>query len=179
MSRRSNREKFLMLMGGCVILSVVSYYLAFSRTLTARAQYVALEEKMQGVQSLSSELDRWQNLNARLDEKLGGEQVLAGFHESLLNSVGRFCDKKNLTLTEFSEPFEGEDGGYTVETIVLTIEGGYKPLLELVYHLETQFRGGRVASVSFVKKKDYRKNREELFVEMYVQKIKMKEDENI
>ncbi len=174
----SNKRKFYLLIVGVVILAFASYSLAISKTFEARSQYVDLSKKIEVAKSLSSDLEKWQSLNTQLDGRLGGELVLSGFQENLLGSVGKFCSEKDLTLFDFSEPFEGNEGGYSIETIVLKIEGDYKPLLELVHHLETDFKGGKVASVSFFKEKNYRKNREELFLELYIQKVKIQKDEN-
>ncbi len=178
-NKKSNKQKFIVLVAASVVLALASYFLSISKTLEARSEHVSLTQKMAGADRIAPEIAKWMALNEQLDDRLGGQQVLSGFHEILLGSVGKYCNQKDLTLTDFSEPFEGEDGGYLVETIVLTIEGGFKPLLGLVHHLETQFRGGKVASVSFIKKKNYRKNREELFLEVYVQKIKMKKNEDL
>lgn len=177
--RFSNKHKFFGLVAGLLVVSLVAYALALSKTMDERKKYVALNEKVHDLSSLNTELQRWRSLNAELDSKLGGEFVLSGFQESLLASVGQFCQTKDLTLSDFSEPFEGQEGAYTIETIIITIQGRYKPLLELVHHMENQFKGGKVASVSFYKEKNYRKNREELFLEMYIQKVKVNKDENI
>ncbi len=174
----SNKKKFYLLIAMVVVFSIASYALAISKTVEERSTYVELTEKMLGAKSLTVDLQKWKALNLQLDGRLGGEMILSGFQENLLGSVGKFCSQNDLTLSDFSEPFEGHEGGYSIETIILKIEGDYKPLLQLVHHLETGFKGGKVASVLFATEKNYRKNREELFLELYIQKVKIQKDEN-
>lgn len=173
----SHKQKFYLLIAGLIAILILAYNLAISKTWDEYHEYRQLKEKLTDLSSLNMNLKSWRDRNQELDSKLGGEMIIAGFHESLLNTVGKFCEENDITLSEFSEPFEGIDGGYAVETIILTMQGGYKPLLKLVHHLETNFKGGRIASVQFIKEKNYRKNREELFLKMYVQKVKKKGDE--
>ena len=175
----SNKKKFYLLIFGVIILGLASYSFAIGKTIDEHRQFANLSDKVEVAKSLTADLKKWQALNHQLDERLGGEMVLSGFQESLLGSVGKFCSQKDLTLSDFSEPFEGFEGGYSIETIILKIEGDFKPMLELVHHLETRFKGGKVASVSFFKEKNYRKNREELFLELYIQKVKIYKDENV
>lgn len=172
------QKKFYILAGGLGLLLILCYQFSISRAVQEYFIYREYKSKSEIIANLSSELKDWSERNRKLDEQLGGQYFNQGFQESLLHEVGEFCDEYHLTLAEFSEPFEGEDGGYFVETILLTIEGKYKPLLQLMHHLETEFRGGRIASAEFLKEENFKTRREELFLKLYVQKIKKKEDED-
>ncbi len=173
------QRKFYMLIGGMLLMVLMAYQFSWSRTLSEISTYKEYKRKDRMIANLDRDLKKWGEMNRELDERLGGQNITQGFQEGLLNEVGFFCDRNRLKLSDFSEPFEGEDGGYKVETIILTIEGSYKPLLKLMYHLETNFKGGRVASAEFLKEKNFKTQRDELFLKMYVQKIKKKDDEDI
>ncbi|MGB0176702.1 MAG: hypothetical protein ACPF9D_06030 [Owenweeksia sp.] len=171
------QKKFYMLAGGLLLLLILSYQFSISRTVNEFRMYRDYQEKKEMIANLDGDLKSWSERNRQLDQQLGGQYFTQGFQEGLLKEVGGFCNRNKLKLAEFSEPFEGEDGGYFVETIILTIEGDYKPLLRLMHHLETRFKGGRIASAEFVKQENFKTRREELFLKLYVQKIKKKEDE--
>ncbi|HBF21464.1 MAG: hypothetical protein CMI36_05175 [Owenweeksia sp.] len=172
------QKKFYLLAGGLFLLLILSYQFSISRTVEELTTYRDYKAKNALIANLGNEMKTWSERNRKLDEQLGGEYFTQGFQESLLHEVGSFCNRNRLKLAEFSEPFEGEDGDYRVETIVLTIEGDYKPLLKLMHHLETGFKGGRIASAEFLKEENFKSHREELFLKLYVQKIKKKEDED-
>lgn len=174
--KTSYKQKFLLLAAGVLVLLLCSYYLSVQKTLGLRSEFLGLSQKSEDIESIHQDMARWQTLNASMDQKLGGDYVLAGFQESLLSAVGSYCENHDVVLAEFSKPFTGSEGGYEIETVILTLEGPFKALLQLVHHLETGFKGGRVSSVEFVKEKDYRKNKDELYLRLYVQNVR--QDEN-
>ncbi len=176
--KRTYKEKFYLICIAFVALMILSYFLAISKTLSEREKFSLLTQKHKQVQNLSSELKKWSNLSQQLDVSLGGQEFYLDFHEGLLSSVGTFCHENQIQLVEFSEPFEGIDESYSVETIVLKFQGKYHPLLKLVHHLEETFKGGKISSASFTKEKNFKKNREELFLELYIQNIKLISDES-
>lgn len=171
------QKKFLILLGGFLLLIILSYQFSIKRTFAEKTVYKKLKSKTEKIANLDYDLRNLSNLNTALDNKLGGESTFKGFQENLLHEVGQFCHNNKLIFSEFSEPFKGIDGGYWVETIILKVQGKYKPLLKLVHHLENSFGGGKLASTQFIKEKNFKTNKEELFLKLYVQKINKKDDE--
>lgn len=169
------QKKFLLLCGGLLVFLILAYQLSFKKALEEWRSNDELIEKSEFIANLDVEMMKWNRLNSDLESRFGNT-IDQSFHESLLNMVGNFCDDNKLTLTEFSEPFEGTDEGYSVETIILTIQGKYKPLLQLLHSLETKFQGGKISSVQFLKERNFRTGRDELFLKLYVQKIKKKDE---
>ena len=53
------------------------------------------------------------------------------------------------------------------------VEGNYSNLLKMVYELERNKKTGRLASVNFRKKKDYRKNKEFLSATIFLQNYEL------
>lgn len=164
-----------MLCGGLVVLLVCAFYMSFSQTLASYTEFKTLEEKNKSIKSLTRDLQHWQSLNHQIDQSFGGQDVLSGFQEALLGSVGLFCEKHNLVFTEYLEPFEGVDGGYRVETIVIRVQGDFKSLLKLLHYLQTSFKAGKVSSAEFLKERNFKKNKDELYLKMYVQKVRKDE----
>jgi hypothetical protein len=165
------QKKFYLLVGGFFVLLVLSYQFSFKRMFKEQSEHKKLVAKSVQIANLDFDLRNLSQLNSDLDEKLGGSGNFKGFQENLLHEVGEFCDKNKITLTEFSEPFMGLDNGYQVETIILKVEGKYKALLRLTHHLETSFGGGKISSAQFIKEKNFKTNKEELFLTLYMQKI--------
>jgi len=170
------QKRFFMLVGATLLLLFFSYQWSFKKAAQEKKMHTQLKEKQALITNLGSEMQKWNELNRQVDTQFGSG-VIQSFHENLLNAVGNFCEKNRLTLSEFSEPFTGNDGGYQVETIILTIEGSFIPLLELIYMLETEFKGGKIASVDFYKKKNFKTGKDELFLKLYMQKINKQNDE--
>lgn len=169
------QRKFFFLAGGIAFLLILSYPLSIQKAFTEMSRNRALKEKSVSIAGLGTSLQQWKNMNEILDEELGGSDSYSGFQERLLHETGQFCSANELKLEEFSEPFEGTDGDYLVETIIIHIEGRFKPLLRLVHHLEQSFKGGKISSADFHREKNFRTNKDELFLRLYVQKIRRKD----
>lgn len=166
------QRKFLFLSLGLMVLVVLAYYLSISRTIEQLALHGELSRKVTQVQDVERDLSKLKAQRSELPQHVGDGQVALGdFNHQLLHTVGQFCEKNDLLLADFAEPKIGVDKGYEVETGILTIGGDYKKLLQLVALLQRDFKMGSVVSIDFVKEKNYRKNVEELFVKVYVQKI--------
>lgn len=171
------QKRFYILLVSALVLIVLSYHLSIKKTLMARAEYEELLIKEAQIASLDSDLLKWTELNQLLDTKFGNNGAYLDFQENLLHQVGEFCHKNKLVLSEFSEPFSGVDGNYEVETIILKIQGRFHPLLKLLHNLEDEFSGGKISSVAFLREKNFKTNKEELFLKLFVQKINKKDDE--
>lgn len=171
------QKRFLVLCAGLTILSILSYKLSFSKTVEAMKVNTQLEEKVGRISGLDNELLKYKQMTAGLVGEHSGSGVGSfDFNQGLLDKVGRFCEDKKLVLVEYAEPLRGEEKGYTIETGMITVEGEFKPLLELLHRLQNEFKLGSVVAADFEKEQNYRRNREELFVKIYVQKISKNED---
>ena len=171
------QKRFFLLMLGILVMVVLSYHLSIKKTLYAAREHKELLDKKQQIANLDYDMRKWNELNKSMDTKFGGYGAYLDFQENLLHEVGEFCHSNKLILSEFSEPFTGVDGGYEVETINLKIQGKFHPLLKLLHHLESNFKGGKISSAEFIKEKNFKTNKEELFLKLYVQKINKKDDE--
>lgn len=166
------QRRFLLLISGLLALLIIAYSLSFSRTFEQLALHRELRLQIDQVQHVEQDLAKLKAMSSQLSSQMREGQMTPGdFNHELLHTVGHFCEEKGLLLADFAEPTIGMDKGYEVETGILTIGGDYKKLLQLVSLLQHDFKIGRVVSVDFVKEKNYRKNVEELFVKIYVQKI--------
>lgn len=157
--------------------AVVSYHLSFKRAIHEYQESKRLENLSVDIENLDDQILYWKSLNLELDNSFGNINNIDNFQENLLNELGYLCDSLKLILVDFSEPFKGIERSYEVETIILKIQGPFHPLLKLVHHIENSFAGGSISSVHFELQKNYKKNIEELFLTLYVQKIKKVENE--
>lgn len=168
----NHQKKFWVLCVCLLLLSIASYQMSFSKTIEAQSYYSELIGKHERIVGLNKELTKYRQLTGGLSGDFVNSTKGSGdFNHILLDKVGRFCEERRLVLVEFSEPLKGIEKGYSIETGVITVEGDFKPLLELLNGLQNDFKMGRVVAADFEKEMDYRKNREQLFAKIYVQKI--------
>jgi hypothetical protein len=163
-------KKLIILALSLLIGAFLAYQLSLKKAISAYAEYKKLRDVETRSGTITAELQLWQKKVVELDA-LTGTDILQGFEANLLNTIGLFCESRKLKVERFVEPYIGEQNGYRVETILIEVQGNFKSLLSLLHHLETDFKGGRISSVAFQKKKNYKKRKDELFLEIYVQNI--------
>jgi hypothetical protein len=173
----NSKKRFFILLAGFFIALFLAYKLSFKKALEAYREHHSLTELDKRAWQVETDLETWRAKSRALDNRLGTSTAL-GFEENLLNMVGLFCEEHKLDVDLFDQPAIGLQNGYRVETIMLKISGGFKELLSLLFHLERNFRSGRIASVSFEKEMNYKRGVEELYLKLYVQNIKPADNEH-
>ncbi len=168
---KSNKRKFFTLIGGLFLILFLAYKLSFKKAIAEYQRHTALQQVEEQSWQVQKDLELLQVKSQTLDNQLGSSKAW-GFEENLLNAVGLFSEENGLDVDLFSEPAIGTQNGYRVETIIVKVRGDFKTLLSLLHYMEKTFRSGRIASVSFEKQMDYKRNREELYIKMFVQNIK-------
>jgi hypothetical protein len=160
------KNRFLLI--GIVLLAFISYRMAFRNTINVCSGINSLEEQLKLADHAPQKVAGLQARLAGMDQVLGRSQS----ESTLLGVVTDYCQKNNVALREFPKTIEKTQGEYQVETNFFVIEGGFIKLLELLYLLEQKNRVGKVASVNFSTKKDYKTKALNLTAIIYVQNVK-------
>ena len=69
--------------------------------------------------------------------------------KNLLGITGNYCNQTDIKLKEYKPLAVSGADSMQVLTRNITVEGGFKDCLRLVYELETKYKAGRVSSVLF------------------------------
>ncbi len=108
-----------------------------------------------------------------IDHVLGTSQRAdTNVQQQLLGIVTDYCQKRDVVLREFPKTIQKTQEDYLVETNIFTVEGDFIKLLELVYLLEQKSRIGKIASVNFLSKKDFKTKSLALTATIYLQNVK-------
>jgi len=170
------KKKNRLLIAGIVLLSFISYRMAFRNTFNVYTGINSLEEQLKLADDAPQKVAGLQARLAGMDQVLGrgqsGWKSDTGIQQSLLGIVTDYCQKNNVTLREFPKTIQKAQGEYLVETNFFVVEGGFIKLLELLYLLEQKNRAGKVASANFSTKKDYKTKALNLTSTIYVQNVK-------
>lgn len=164
----SYKQKFLVLLGIIVMLSMAAYKRSFKLTINAYNEYQELNEKLNYINSSSSnirELDAEINFLDNLIGKEGMEPELV--QQEILNFVTN--QDKDIDVYKIEEIHEASDNKFLIYSNQLTIEGAFEDLLKIVYEFEKKFQYSRVVHVNFFKKKDFRTKRVKLYAKIIFQ----------
>ena len=115
-----------------------------------------------------------------LERSMGREATLRGeiaeksVQAFVLDYVVEYCEKNDIVIREYPQPFQTEENDYVLETNRLILKGNFPKILGLVYSIEQKFRVGKVSSLRFYKNRNNSNNTVELLADMYIQTIKPK-----
>lgn len=164
-----------LLIAGAFTLLYLIYVFALKKTVDVYTEYEGSKDKIELIANApqrTGELEKeLQEINARI-----GTHQLPGIktRQLLLELVSNYCQKNKAVLREFPDSETMEKEGLLVETNRFTVEGNYNTLVKLVYLMEQEYKIGRVASVKYQLKKDFKTQKMALTATMYIQNINHK-----
>ena len=166
------QKNILLLVSGC-LFTVIMYQLSIKETLekkeaceTALVQAQLLANAPNSIASLNGQL-------AAMRKKVGYAHTDSMDTQQLvLEKVTAYCEDQRVELKKFPKPLLENAQNYQVETIQFVVEGGFIPLLKLIYEFEQTDHLGKVVSVDFNVKKELRSRKERLYATFFIQNIK-------
>jgi hypothetical protein len=168
------KKKCQYLLGGALLLLLIAYMAAFSKTIQLFIYNNALEAKVEKATKAPEQLRALESAQAAIDDQLSYYIIdTLKNHETTLEIVSEFCFRNRLILKELPRKEVMEEEDFTIETSILSVEGNYRDLLRLVYELEQKHKIGRLSSVSFRLMKDNQLKKNILVLTVYIQNIRI------
>ena len=94
------------------------------------------------------------------------------FQNDLLKQLTAYGDSYHLKIIDFKEPHNITTKGLTTTCYVFSLEGSFNGCLALLNKMENNPTLGRIKHLNFAKKRNYKTNADQLFVEVIMQKNK-------
>jgi hypothetical protein len=112
-------------------------------------------------------------IRGKLEElnKVMGKDTMASGTDPLLEFITTSNADKRFNLVDYMPLHMFLHQNYQVETRVAVLEGSYTRLLKFLYHLENEFRIGKVVSVKFESEINVKINKKRLLMTLYVQSV--------
>ena len=156
----TNKNKNIVLIAGFLLLLILSYKLAISRTFAVKAEYKTLKKEealMQDIPRQLATLNRKQHYYEGMLSKyqLSGSSI----QNNLLKTINSYSKDHHLKVVQFLEPHVIKGNDLTVKTYQFTLEGDYNNMLGLIHKLEQDTRFGEIINLHFEKKINYRTGR--------------------
>ena len=167
----SYRKKNRILLVGSLLSILLIYELAIKKTIIAYANCKQMEVQLQTANDAPKMMNELRRKNAKMDLLLGNEGKYADIQQSILGVVTDYCNANNLVLEQFPTPSVENNNGITIETNIITIEGEFGQLLNLIYLFEQKYKIGKVVSVNYKVKQDNLTRQIKLNVTIYLQNI--------
>lgn len=175
----SYRKRNRFLLPAIPVVAIILWFGVLSRTFDLYSENLNMKKVMaradEAPQRLAKVSASLQTLNARF-EAYSLDSLKD--REYLLQVVSNFCRKNNIILKEFPQKATEVNKDYGLETNLVVAEGEFKDLLRLLYELEQKSKIGRPTSVRFEKTFDHKRRKAVLTLTIYLQNIKLSENEN-
>ena len=155
-----------------VVMLLVIYNFSVADVFNVYAENKRLESELKNIKTAPLQINQISSQLASLTFTTIDNISIENFHQSLLNEVTQYCQKENMVLKNFPEIHYYKKGNFDVFTAITSIQGSYFDLVKFLNHLETQFKFGKVISVSIRSKKDLKTKRTYLTGTFYVQTVK-------
>lgn len=168
------KKKVRLLVAGFFIFLFISYFLSIKKTFRLKSRCSDFKEKLTYAEHAPAQILQFEKKLKEIENIIGINIKEFDFQELLYEKVSNYCQENGLILVEFPGTHSYEEQEYEVETNIVVVEGVFLKLLKLVYILEQKDNPGKVVSVKFATKMDYKTRKTRLNTSMYFQNIKSK-----
>ncbi len=167
------KQKNIALWIGFFLFLYLGYLLSFSKTLKAKKQFGTIKQEAVLLENGNVKLLHLQQKNSYLDSILSSKRIdtKTSFQNNLLNTINRYVDSTNLQVVAFQNPHGIEIQGTTILTHAMSFRGTFHEITGLIYSLEQEFKLGKIISVKYLKKRDYRLRKDYLEATVLLQRF--------
>ncbi len=97
--------------------------------------------------------------------------IETSFQNNLLTTINAAADSTNIAVVSFLQPHIFTIEGSATHSYSFTIKGSFHEIMQLLYTLEQKYKLGKIVSLNYAKKKNYRRNSEYLECAVLLQHI--------
>lgn len=170
----TQKNKNIILIIGIILLLLIAYQYAFSKTFATYNQVKKLRDQKELYDSAPAQLAALANKEKQLNDILQKNNVEGNsMQNNILKSLNSLSNESKFKIIAFEEPhiFLDETNNQKTITYNFTLQGDYQSLINTLYRLEQKYSYGNVVQVRFEKKKNFRTNATFLDCSILLQRI--------
>lgn len=166
------RNKLLVLCFFAVLY--ICYSFAISNTIKYYNDYKNKQEDIAEDSDVPKLVAQLVQKEKQLDQILSNYDVniSESFQNDLLKQLASYSDSYHLKIVDFKEPHTISQKGFTTTSYTFSLEGSFNGCLAVLNKVENNPMLGNIKHLNFIKKKNYKTNTDQLFVEIIMQKNK-------
>jgi hypothetical protein len=168
-----NRKNKLLLFGFLVAL-YICYSFAISNTINYYKEYHSKNTMITDNTSSPKLGQQLSQKEKQLDLLLSRYSIIASesFQNDLLKQLNTYSDSYHLKIIDFKEPHSISEKGFVTASYIFSLEGSFNGCLAVLNKVENNPTLGSIKHLNFTKKRNYKTNMDQLFVEVILQKNK-------
>ncbi len=166
-----NRKNKILIFGFLLVL-YICYCFAISNTLFYYKDYHSKNELISSNNSSPKLAHQLLQKEKQLDFVLSQYNITAteSFQNDLLKQLNTYSDIYHLKIIDFKEPHIITEKEFVATSYIFSLEGSFNGCLALLNKIENNPSLGSIKHLNFIKKKNYKTNVDQLFVEVILQK---------
>jgi len=168
----NSKSKLILLITGVVLLLILSYSFAFSKTIDLKKEYKALNQKAELIENRPKQLAILSLREIYYDSILTSKNLgNTSLENSLLKVINKEANLNNLKVIDFNDSHNYENQSKILNTFDFSLQGQFTDLLKVIYVLEAENSFGEIVHLAFEKKRNYRKRKDFLTARIFLQQI--------
>jgi hypothetical protein len=173
------KKKYTLLSFGFILLIWIAYQFAFSKTLNLNSTFNSLKQQDELFNSISENINLLKQQEIYYNSILNKYQISSesSFQNNLLKIINEIAEMNKMKVISFKDPHIFNLNNVKQETYSFTIEGDFNSIIKLMYSLEQHHKFGKIISVSFEKKKNYKNFTESLQCTIFLQRVLQETEE--
>tara|TARA_B110001450_G_C17654732_1_gene494691 strand:- start:901 stop:1422 length:522 start_codon:yes stop_codon:yes gene_type:complete len=172
----TDKQKNITLVVGFLLLLLISYVFSIQKTIDLKSKLTMQKKEKELMSNAGIRIFNLQQKNKYLDAVLQQKElsIKNSFQQLLFNKLNVFKKECSIEVIAFNVPHQIIKNNTKLLTYSFKIKGNFIALLKLTNYLERQ-QLGTLTSVNFEKKKNYRRNKEELTGMFFIQKLEQQD----
>jgi hypothetical protein len=154
-----------------IVVLYLCYYFAIVKTIHYYREYLSIKETINLFDSNPNLLNQLLQKEKQLSNYLSKYNLSESYQNDLLKQLNLYSIQYNQKIIDFKEPHNFQDKETTISSYSFSLQGSFNGALMLINKIENNPALGNVKHISFVKKRNYKSNTDELFTEVILQKI--------
>jgi hypothetical protein len=168
--RLNKKNKMLVL--GFLLALYICYSFAISNTITYYKEYNSKNELITNNNDTPKLAHQLRLKEKQLDVVLSQYNITAteSFQNDLLKQLNTYSNTYHLKIIDFKEPHITTEKGFITISYIFSLEGSFNGCISLLNKIENSPTLGSIKHLNFTKKRDYKTNVDQLFVEIILAK---------
>lgn len=168
-----NKKNKILILGFFIAL-YLCYSLSISKTIFYYKEYNTKKELLSNVEVSEDFYYQLKQKEKNIDLLLSKYNVSYddSFQNNLLKRLSIYVASYNVKIIDFKEPHHTTKNNILTSSYFFSLQGSFKGCISIVNKIENNPNLGQVKHLNFIKKRNFKTNTEDLYLDIILQKTK-------
>jgi|GEM_PF-5146284 len=163
------RKRNLLLWASASVVLLLSYLLAFSKTINLYSENSRLEDRIEIARNAPEQVKELEREAFSLQKQIHFLGAQEDFRQEVRDLLSHDDFAQGVILKSMKSPVSYRSDDMQIETYEIAFQGAFIPLVKTIYRMEQKMTLGRVAGVKMQVERDKSSRKEILIAYVYIQ----------